>query len=508
MMSSLYIGAVGMIALGDGMQVVANNLANVNTVGFKERMGLYQDLYNSYQTAPSNNVTNLSQQGHGVKLSAISTRFYEDGTLQLGNDAMDMAISGKGFFRVSDDGGNIAYTRAGNFRFNKDGYLVEPNGYVLNGKTGPIQLTRAQLTMPAKASASAKLVSNLGMSDTMASSATDPFFSMIGHWSGQNDPPLGEASRGFQDQITVYDKNGQSHVLTVYYDKVDATTDGREIYQYVVGMNPKEDGRADYSGAKGAGILAAGTMTFTSSGLLQDMTAYTPTGSGAEVGDLSKWQGTAVGAAGIPLQLNFKTYDANGLPTGTTSQALNLNLGMNSAPPSGGGSGTAAAVGTNPANLPGYTAGASLPPPANTRDLTTAFQGASSNMFRTQDGYGQGGLVRLNVNPDGIISGQYSNGRSLDLFEVPLYRFTGEQDLHAEGHNMFTPTNLSGPAQEGTAGTENFGNIHGNSLELSNVDMARQFATMIVTQRGFQFNSKVVTTADTMLQRAIELKRS
>ena len=99
MMSSLYIGAVGMIALGDGMQVVANNLANVNTVGFKERMALYQDLYNSYLTAPSNNVTNLSQQGHGVKLSAISTRFYETGALQAGNDSMDMAISGKAFSR-------------------------------------------------------------------------------------------------------------------------------------------------------------------------------------------------------------------------------------------------------------------------------------------------------------------------------------------------------------------------------------------------------------------------
>ena len=507
MMSSLYIGAVGMIALGDGMQVVANNLANVNTVGFKERMALYQDLYNSYQTAPSNNVTNLSQQGHGVKLSAISTRFYETGAMQAGSDAMDMAISGKGFFKVSDNG-KIAYTRAGNFRFNKEGYLVEPNGYVLNSKTGPIQLNPAQLTMPAKATGTAKIVSNLGMDDAMATSATDPFFSMVGHWSGLNDPPLGEASRGFQDQVSVYDKNGQSHVLTISYDKVDVTTDGRKIFQYVIGMNPSEDGRADYAGTGGAGILATGTMTFTASGLLQDMTAYTPTGGGAAVGNLNNWQGIAVGADGIPLQLTFKTYDANGLPTGTTTQSLSLNLGMNSAPPSGGGSGTAAAVGTNPANLPGYTAGASLPVPTNTRDLTTAYAGGSSNQYRTQNGYGQGGLVRLSINTGGVISGQYSNGQSLDLFEVPLYRFNGEQDLHAEGSNLFTPTNLSGPAQEGTAGTENFGSIYGNSLELSNVDMARQFASMIITQRGFQFNSKVVTTADTMLQRAIELKRS
>ena len=506
MMSSLYIGAVGMIALGDGMQVVANNLANVNTVGFKERMALYQDLHNSYLPAPSNNVSNLSQQGHGVKLSAISTRFYETGSLQLGNDAMDMAISGKGFFKVSRDD-NIAYTRAGNFRFNKEGFLVEPNGYVLNGKTGPIQLTPDKLTMPAKASSTAKLVSNLGMTEATASSPTDPFFSMIGHWNGQNSPPLGAASSGFRDEVTVYDAKGQSHVLTVHYDKVDVTTDGRKIYQYVVGMNPNEDGRADFSGTRGAGILAAGTMTFTPSGLLQDMTAYTPGGSGADVANLNNWQGASVGADGIPLQLSFKTYDAAGQPSGVSTQALKLNLGMNSAPPSAGGSGTAAAVGTDPSKLPGYTAGASLPVPTNTRNLTTAYTEGSANLSRSQDGYGQGGLVRLNINSSGTISGQYSNGQNQALFDVPLYRFVGEQDLHAEGSNLFTPTNLSGAAQEGVAGTENFGTINGNSLELSNVDMARQFANMIITQRGFQFNSKIVTTSDTMLQRAIELKR-
>ena len=507
MMSSLYIGAVGMIALGDGMQVVANNLANVNTVGFKERMGLYQDLYNSYQTTPSSNITNVSQQGHGVKLSAVSTRFYETGALQLGNDAMDMAISGKGFFKVSS-GDKVAYTRAGNFRFTKDGFLVEPNGFVLNSKTGPVQLTQPQMTMPAKASATAKIVSNLGMSEPTTSSATDPFFSMIGHWNGQADPPMGELSSGYRDEVQVYDNNGQSHVLTVYYDKVGVDTDGRKIYQYMVGMNPSEDGRADFAGTKGAGMLAAGTMTFSASGLLQDMTSYSPTGGGANAGNLSTWQGTAMGADGLPLQLSFKTYDAAGLPTGAVSQALKLNLGMNSAPPSGGGSGTAATVGTNPANLPGYTAGARLPVPTDTRNLTTAYQGGSSNVSRLQDGYAQGGLVRLGIDSKGVISGQYSNGHSQDLFDIPLYRFNGEQDLHAEGHNMFTPTPASGAAQEGTANTANFGSINGNSLELSNVDMARQFASMIITQRGFQFNSKVVTTADTMLQRAIELKRT
>lgn len=507
MMSSLYIGATGMITLGDGMQVIANNLANTNTVGFKERMALYQDMYNSYQTAPSNNVTNLSQQGHGVKMSAVSTRFYENGSFQAGSDSMDMAINGKGFFQVTKDG-NIAYTRAGNFRFNKEGYLVEPNGYTLTGLNGPIQLDPEKTVMAPKATTAAKLISNLGMEKGVTSSATDPFFSMIGHWNGQASSPLGETGSGFSDEVQVIDANGESHVLTVHYDRVETGTDGRMIYQYVVGMKPTEDGRADFAGTKGAGILAAGTMTFTSSGVIQDMTAYTPTGGGANINDLSTWQGVAVGAAGIPLNLTFNTTDNNGNVTGVTTQSMTLNLGLDNAPPSGGGSGTAADVGTNPANLPGYTAGASLPPPVNSGTMSTAFQGNSSNLYRTQDGYKQGYLTRLNVDNDGTISGQYSNGQSMALFEVPLYRFNGEQDLHAEGNNMFTPTDKSGAAQQGRATNENYGGIYGNSLELSNVDMARQFATMIVTQRGFQFNSKIITTSDTMLQRAIELKRS
>ena len=506
MMSSLYIGANGMITLGDGMQVVANNLANVNTVGFKERMALYQDLYNSYQTAGSNNITNISQQGHGVKVSAISTRFYENGAFQSGNDEMDMAINGKGFFQVTQDG-KIAYTRAGNFRFTKEGYLVEPNGFTLTGLNGPIQLTAEQNIMEPKATTAAKLVANLGMTDSVTSSATDPFFSMIGHWNGEVNPPMGERSFGFHDEIQVVDAEGEGHTLSVYYDKVKADTDGRMIYQYVVAMSPSEDGRADFAGTRGAGILASGTMTFTASGVIQDMTAYTPTGGGANITDLSTWQGVPVGADGLDLGLTFKTTDANGNATGTIAQNLSLNLGLDGAPPSGGGSGTAAAVGTDPANLPGYTAGASLPPAVNNGYMTTAYQGNSSNLVRTQDGYKKGFLTTLNVGEDGVISGRYSNGHSMELFDVPLFRFINEQDLHAEGKNLFTPTNDSGPAQQGKAGEENYGGIYGNSLELSNVDMARQFATMIITQRGFRFNSKIVSTSDTMLQRAIELKR-
>jgi flagellar hook protein FlgE len=105
------------------------------------------------------------------------------------------------------------------------------------------------------------------------------------------------------------------------------------------------------------------------------------------------------------------------------------------------------------------------------------------------------------------MSGKFSNGQVVDLYQIPLFRFTSEFGLRREGGNHFSATRESGEAQEGTAKTENFGSVAASTLEMSNVDASREFVNMIITQRGFQSQSKVVTTADTMLQKALELKR-
>ena len=102
----------------------------------------------------------------------------------------------------------------------------------------------------------------------------------------------------------------------------------------------------------------------------------------------------------------------------------------------------------------------------------------------------------------------YDNGKSQAMYQIPLFIFRGEQDLKAEGGNLYSATLDSGEAIEGAANEENFGKIVSTSLEMSNVDVARQFAHMISNQRGFQFNSKIITTSDSMLQKALELKRA
>jgi flagellar hook protein FlgE len=140
-------------------------------------------------------------------------------------------------------------------------------------------------------------------------------------------------------------------------------------------------------------------------------------------------------------------------------------------------------------------------------NVTTQFSAASSTLYQTQDGYGSGYLQDVAVDPEGKITGNYSNGQVLYLAQVALANFTNPWGLSREGGNNYAATNASGipvTAEPGTSGT---GRISPNSLEQSNVDLSTEFVAMIIQQRGFQANSKVITTTDSMLAELINLKR-
>jgi flagellar hook protein FlgE len=150
----------------------------------------------------------------------------------------------------------------------------------------------------------------------------------------------------------------------------------------------------------------------------------------------------------------------------------------------------------------------SAPAGAQKESNSSASYGQSPvNRHQSQDGFGTGYLRELSINEDGYVTASYTNGHTSDLYRISLFRFVSRDGLKHEGDNHFSATAESGPASEGLPGTENFGSILSNNLETSNVDMAREFTQMIITQRGFQINSKVITTSDAMLQKALELKR-
>ena len=138
---------------------------------------------------------------------------------------------------------------------------------------------------------------------------------------------------------------------------------------------------------------------------------------------------------------------------------------------------------------------------------STQYPIASTTNFQAQDGYPPGTLSNITVNADGIISGHYSNGQILDLYQITLANFNNPQALRKEGGNLYSLTLASGPAYTNAPGQGGLGKINPNSLEQSNVDLATEFVKMIIAQRGFQANSRVITTTDEVLQELMNLKR-
>lgn len=151
---------------------------------------------------------------------------------------------------------------------------------------------------------------------------------------------------------------------------------------------------------------------------------------------------------------------------------------------------------------------ASIKPPAYRQpNAFTSYKGGHLTQTLSQNGYGFGNLSNYTVDSSGVLYGIYSNGVNLPLYQLTLYDFTCKQGLRREGNNLFSQTRDSGDPSSGAAGTGLFGTVNANTLEGSNVDLSTEFVRMITTQRGFQSNSKVVTTTDTMLETVINMKR-
>jgi flagellar hook protein FlgE len=538
------------------MTVIGNNLANVNTTGFKGAMMQFEDL----ASADFATVNGVGQVGRGVRVSTIYSDWGQ-GAFESSTEATDMAISGDGLFVVSPLGEDMKYyTRAGNFRFDSDGYLVDPHGYVLQGweierSTTTVTTTTSTTTDEArsariigtptnirmenfqsepKPTTNVSIVTNLDPTATDGStSSTNPYFAMFNNWDGTAETPLASTLYGYSTTLKVYDDIGTAHNLTVYFDPVTMSNAGGDtVWEFMVTCEPSADRRM-LSGANGlmtsigeartsaAGVLMIGTLTFTT-GQLSGMSAYTlKSNGGANIKDLNNWDLADFSTSGFPVctanflgKSNASTAEAtNATPLqidfGIANKDLSSNGGGGVTIGWGGGLGTvpttAAQVGNNISNT-GYLA--NFKDPAVSALATQSFDtGGSSTLYQSQNGYSAGILQNISVSREGIISGHYSNGQVLELYAVTLATFTNQHGLRREGGNLFTETLDSGPALTGQAGSTGKGTIDGNALEMSNVDMATEFVRMITTQRGFQANTKVITTVDSLLGEVISMKR-
>jgi len=555
--ASLYSGITGLTVHSERMTVIGNNLANVNTTGFKGSRMHFEDLLSQdYAT-----VNGVGQVGRGVRVSSVFSDFGQ-GSFETSTESTDIAISGNGFFMVSPQGEEDKfYTRAGDFRFNNDGYLVDPHGYILQGweveqsttsvsttSTSsasnpsqtriigtPTDIRMENFQSPPKATNKVEIVTNLDPSQTSrANWGANPYFALMNQWDGTADVPLASTQYAYSTTLKVYDDIGTAHNLTVYFDQVTLSNAGGDtVWEYIVTCNPSADKRV-LSGADGnltdigqgltqaAGLLMTGTMTFTT-GTLSSMSAYTLKSNGGNYGgpkNLNNWSLADFSTGGMPV------FTANflGKSNASTAEAANatpiqLSFGMNNKDLSSSGGAwtkgwdvsrgslnrTAASIGNRVSNagwLPNFK-------DASVGALTSqSFDtGGSSTLFQSQDGYSAGILQNTSVSRDGVLTGHYSNGQVLELYAITLATFTNQHGLRREGGNLFKETRDSGPALTGQAGSAGKGTVDGNSLELSNVDMATEFVRMITTQRGFQANTKVITSTDSMLGEVIAMKR-
>lgn len=494
--STMYIGATGMKAMGTGMDVLGHNIANVNTVGFKNAQAFYADLLSQDQVQYGDSGNSYSQVGMGVGVSMVRSDFSQ-GAFETTNTVTDLAIGGQGFFRVTNPAdSSTVYTRAGNFRFNNEGYLVDPTGYRLQGAGGDVKLDldadSGTVLMPGQATSSFSLATNLAAASDASTDPDDPFFAMFKEYDGAASPPLAGSAYGYSSGIKLYDSLGNSHDVTVAYDKVTVSgAMGRSFWEYVVYFDPADDARTGLAGTSGAGLVMAGTLTFNSFGLLESQSAFTYGGAG-DARSLSNWTPASFSDGFPSFTMSFASSAGN---------IMGFGAGLSGASAWTGSVASAADVGASISSLPASNGS------RQTVSSTAYVGGGAETLQQTQNGYAQGYLVTMNFEKNGTLVGSFSNGQNDDLADLKLYTFTNPYGLKRLGSNHFAATAEAGTATESTPGTGGTGTIVQNSLEQSNVDLSREFVGMIGTQRGFQANSKTITTADQLLQIALGMKR-
>lgn len=519
-MGSIWTGASGLDTYSDAISVVANNMANVNTTGFKSSRVLFSDLISTLAGGTSD----ASQVGSGVAVGSVSLTTSTGGYTST-NSTMDMAIDGEdGYFQVRDTGSDeVYYTRDGTFNFDTSGYLVNSQGLRVQGwavdqaavdaasasgtTLSEVPTTGTQtdiqikdFTIPASATSSVSLVTNLDSSTSVSSSdSTDPYFTMFKSYDATSDTLASNAD--YSTSLTVYDSEGGSHDLTVYYKK-SGTVDGKEYWEYMVTEDPSEDGNSVTAGTSKAGVLMIGTLTFSSSGVLENETAYTLDSNATDATSLSSWSLASLSSTdGVPeFSATFLSASSGSVLSSQTVEFKD-GLSVTGGAWSANTASTAAGIGSN-ANL---NAGFDHDKTVNAATCTTNYATTSYTLTSSANGYTSGTLKSTYVDDDGVIYGVFSNSQTEPLWVVSLADFTNKSGLTSEGNNLYSATSDAGVMTIGRANSGKFDGITGSTLESSNVELATEMTNLIIYQRAFESNSKVVTTADEMMQKAMQI---
>lgn len=402
----------GLAANGAAIDVVGNNLANMNTTGFKASSTAFRDLVGDSMAGPK------AANGQGVG-QALALRRFTQGSIQGTQGSLDSAISGNGFFLVRSSQGQQLLTRAGNFRVDAAGNLVTLTGENVQGWNA----TNGNLST--SGAISNILLPAAGIRTPLATTA----FSINANLDA--GVPTGAT---FSTPVEIVDSLGATHVLTVTYTKT-----GSNAWGFDITIPAESVGSTTGPPAS----VATGTLTFNAQGRL-----------------------TSPAAPGL-VNVNVPT-----LTNGAAALALNLSL-------------------FEPGGL----------------SRLTQFAQPSATSAVEQNGAPAAQLVNISIAEGGRIVGEYSNGRQVAVGQLALASLRNPDSLTAAGNNNYKLTQESGALAIGTPNTGGRGNIVGQSLEGSTVDIAREFTNLMVYQRGYQANSKVISAVDDMTQSVINLIR-
>jgi len=403
----------GLTANATAINIVSNNLANLNTTGYKDEQVSFEDLVNQ---SLSGIASATSVNGSTI---AKGTQQFTQGSVQTTGNPYDAAIQGGGFFVLQDNQGQTLYTRQGNFQVNSAGDLVNSGGQYVqgwnavngdlntSGATGNIQLPNG-LAQPPVAT------QNFTLSVNLASNAA-----------------VGSPAGTFSSPIQVVDSQGDTHILTVTYTETAANN-----WSYQVTI-PQAD-----IAATASNIIGSGALTFDQNGQL-----LTPAAANGAI-PISI---PALNSTGAPMTMNWNLYNSSGSPL-------------------------------------------------LAQDTTT-----NANLSDTQDGLQAGQLSNMAIGPNGAVVATFTNGQTENVAQIALASVLNPGSMQQFDGNSFVPTAATAIPVIGVPSTGARGDVTGGALESSTVDIATEFTNLLTFERGYQANSKVITTEDQIVQQTIAL---
>ncbi len=451
---NMYIGYTGLYTDTVGLKVSGNNITNLNTTGYKkDRMEFMNNLVSD------TNEVFCAEKGIGCYPKSIRTIF-DQGGLQTTDNPTDLAISGKGFFIVQDQKGNIYYTRDGQFFVNEvdENHLALQNslGMFLLGATPDAQTADLQTLQPylIPKIMNAKATETIKASLILDSRVQTNNYTLVDKYDAQTNPqnPIPENNYDWVYDWYIYDSKGERIPVRLYVDRGDSPNK----YEVLFALDdPALDGRGS---GKLQGAFLYGELTFGNAGNIYSADFYQV----APDGTLTQLDLTQTGKPQVTLNING------------TQQTLTLDLGFT-------------------VNQDGSI--------KREEGAIKMIANPFTQLEYNQDGYPEGIFDHIEViTENGLIEAYYTNGKTIDVSKIFLADFSGYEDtLIKTGENLFkakagtTPT-LFAP------GKQERGTLISGALETSNVDLADEMVRLIVLQRAFQSNSRVITTSDELLQ--------